>query len=79
MRALISWKIISDQIITAGFGYGHAKATVVQVYAPMDSVENRVTTTNYKMFLTTFPTMISRSSLVISMPKWAVTNWDTNW
>uniref|UniRef100_A0A915KF01 Uncharacterized protein n=1 Tax=Romanomermis culicivorax TaxID=13658 RepID=A0A915KF01_ROMCU len=41
-RALIGWKPISDRIITAPFGYSRAKATVVQVYAPMDGAEDTV-------------------------------------
>uniref|UniRef100_A0A915J2K9 Craniofacial development protein 2-like n=1 Tax=Romanomermis culicivorax TaxID=13658 RepID=A0A915J2K9_ROMCU len=40
--ALIRWKPIGDRIITARFRYGHVKATVVQVYAPMDSSEDTV-------------------------------------
>uniref|UniRef100_A0ACB8G601 Uncharacterized protein n=1 Tax=Sphaerodactylus townsendi TaxID=933632 RepID=A0ACB8G601_9SAUR len=41
-KALISWQPINNWIITARFAHGHAKATVVQVYAPTDSADDEV-------------------------------------
>jgi len=35
-KALIGWKLVSERIITARFATRHAKATVVQVYAPTE-------------------------------------------
>ena len=39
-RALVGWNPVSDRIITARFAFGHAKATVIQVYAPTDCSED---------------------------------------
>lgn len=38
-KALIRWKPVNDRIITTRFQSWHAKAMVIQVYAPMEGME----------------------------------------
>lgn len=40
VSALVVWKPVNDSIITARFGFGHTKKTIVQVYAPTDNTED---------------------------------------